>query len=110
MTVATLGVLYVLYFSLFSYFGGTTPGMMLCGLRVVSFEGDEPSPMQLLWRSFGYVISVGTGALGFFWALWDEDHLTWQDRISQTYITPVPDDVPDPVASAALHTTDRLHD
>jgi hypothetical protein len=25
--------------------------------------------------------------LGFLWALWDEDHFTWQDRISQTYIT-----------------------
>jgi hypothetical protein len=25
--------------------------------------------------------------LGFLWSLWDEDHLTWQDRISQTYLT-----------------------
>jgi hypothetical protein len=25
--------------------------------------------------------------LGFLWALWDEDRFTWQDRISQTYIT-----------------------
>jgi hypothetical protein len=25
--------------------------------------------------------------LGFVWSLWDEDHFTWQDRISQTYIT-----------------------
>jgi uncharacterized RDD family membrane protein YckC len=25
--------------------------------------------------------------LGFLWAAWDEDGLTWHDRISQTYIT-----------------------
>src|ERR1700677_3790041 len=37
-------------------------------------------------RSFGYVLS-GATLLGFFWALWDEDRFTWQDRISQTYIT-----------------------
>ena len=86
---ATLALLYAQYFSLFTYFGGATPGMMVCGLCVVSFEGSEPNSQQLLWRSFGYLISAGTMTLGFFWALWDEDHLTWQDRISQTYITPV---------------------
>ena len=42
----------------------------------------------MAWRSFGYLISAGTCFLGFFWALWDEEHLTWQDRISQTYLTP----------------------
>jgi hypothetical protein len=29
--------------------------------------------------------------LGFLWALWDEDHLCWQDRISRTYLTPLED-------------------
>ena len=46
-----------------------------------------PETRQLLWRSFGYVLSGATLTLGFLWALWDEDHFTWQDRISQTYIT-----------------------
>ncbi len=87
VTVATMALLYAQYFTLFTYFGGSTPGMMLCKLRVVSFDGTEPTSEQLLWRSFGYMISAGTGALGFIWALWDEEHLTWQDRISQTYLT-----------------------
>jgi uncharacterized RDD family membrane protein YckC len=87
--LATLGLLYAQYFTLFTYFGGSTPGMMLSHLRVVSFDGADPSSQQLLWRSFGYMISAGTAALGFFWALWDEEHLTWQDRISHTYVTPV---------------------
>jgi hypothetical protein len=33
------------------------------------------------------LLSAATLMLGFLWALWDEDHFTWQDRISQTYIT-----------------------
>ncbi len=35
------------------------------------------------------MISAGVCFLGFLWALWDEDHLCWQDRISQTYLTPI---------------------
>ncbi|MGH2362826.1 MAG: RDD family protein, partial [bacterium] len=78
---------YAQYFSLFTVFGGSTPGMHFRGLHVVSFDGTGASARQLLWRSFGYLLSAGTLFLGFLWALWDEDHLTWQDRISQTYIT-----------------------
>jgi len=89
VTVATLGVFYAQYFMLFTVFGGSTPGMMLRGLRVVAFDGDTPTPRQMLWRSFGYLISAGTFMLGYLWALWDEDHLCWQDRISQTYLTPL---------------------
>ncbi|MGH9593723.1 MAG: RDD family protein, partial [Bryobacteraceae bacterium] len=85
--LGTLALLYLQYFTLFTVMGGATPGMMLTGLRIVSFEGDAPSPSQLLWRSFGYMVSGVTAMLGFFWALWDEDQLTWQDRISQSYIT-----------------------
>jgi uncharacterized RDD family membrane protein YckC len=87
---ATLIIFYAQYFTLFTVLGGSTPGMMLRKLRVVSFDGSDPTPRQLLWRSFGYLISGGTALLGFLWAVWDEDHLTWQDRISQTYLTPAP--------------------
>lgn len=86
----TLFLLYAQYFTLFTFFNGSTPGMHLLGLRVVSFDGSAPSPAQLLWRSFGYLLSAGTLLLGFLWALWDEDRLTWQDRISQTYVTHAP--------------------
>lgn len=90
----TFFLFYVQYFSLFTGLNGATPGMHLSGLRVVSFDGSEPSTDQLLWRSFGYMVSAGTLCLGFLWSLWDEDHLTWQDRISQTYITHAPPSEP----------------
>ena len=86
---ATLALFYAQYYALFTVFGGSTPGMMICGIRVVSFDGGVPSPKQMVWRSFGYLISAGTCLLGFLWALWDEEHLSWHDRISQTYLTPV---------------------
>jgi uncharacterized RDD family membrane protein YckC len=89
VTVATFALFYAQYFALFTVFGGSTPGMMLRGLRVVSFNGSLPSSRQMVWRSFGYLISAGTCFLGFVWSLWDEDQLCWQDRISQTYLTPV---------------------
>jgi uncharacterized RDD family membrane protein YckC len=85
----TLLLFYIQYFGLFTALGGLTPGMRLRGLALVNFEGQRPSFGQLLWRSFGYLVSGGAVLLGFLWALWDEHHLTWQDRVSQTYITPV---------------------
>jgi uncharacterized RDD family membrane protein YckC len=85
--LATLGIVYLQYFALFTIFGGTTPGMMLRGLQVVSFSGDTPTPRQMLLRSAGYILSAGTFFLGFLWAMWDEDTLTWHDRMSRTYLT-----------------------
>jgi uncharacterized RDD family membrane protein YckC len=84
---AALFLIYGLYITLFTGFGSATPGMLLRNLHAVSFDGNPPSQQQMLWRSFGYLVSAAAGLLGFLWALWDEDHLTWHDRISQTYLT-----------------------
>jgi uncharacterized RDD family membrane protein YckC len=83
---STFAFVYVQYFGLFTIFGGTTPGMMVRGLQVASFTGDAPTAKQLFWRTAGYMISAGTFFLGFFWALWDEDAMTWHDRLSRTYL------------------------
>jgi len=82
----TFAIVYLQYFALFTVFGGTTPGMMFRGLQVTSFTGDPPTPRQMLLRSAGYILSAGTLFLGFFWAWWDEDALTWHDRLSHTYV------------------------
>lgn len=83
----TFFLLYAQYFFLFTTLAGATPGMQLRGLRIVRLDGTLPDTRQLLWRSFGYLLSGATLMLGFLWALWDEDRFTWQDRISQTYLT-----------------------
>ncbi len=83
----TFAIVYLQYFALFTVFGGTTPGMMMRGLQVVSFSGVPPTPSQMLLRTTGYMLSAGTFFLGFLWAMWDEDELTWHDRLSRTYLS-----------------------
>ena len=85
--LAAFYLFYAQYFFLFTTFAGATPGMQLRGITIVRLDGSLPDTRQLLWRSFGYLLSGATMMLGFLWSLWDEDHFTWQDRISQTYIT-----------------------
>jgi uncharacterized RDD family membrane protein YckC len=97
----TFAFVYLQYFGLFTIFGGTTPGMMIRGLQLTSFSGAIPTPRQLLLRAAGYMISAGTLFMGFVWALWDEDGLTWHDRLSRTYLAE-----PEPLAETeATQTT-----
>jgi len=84
---ATFAIVYLQYFALFTIFGGTTPGMMMRDLQVVSFSGEPPTSRQMLLRSTGYMLSAGTFFLGFLWAMWDEDELTWHDRLSRTHLS-----------------------
>lgn len=87
ITLATMAIFYAQYFSLFTLFGGATPGMRIRGLRVVTFDGSRPSWSQLMCRSAGYLVSAGMLMLGFLWTLLDSDRLSWHDRISETCIT-----------------------
>jgi uncharacterized RDD family membrane protein YckC len=80
-------IFYGLYFFLFTTLAGATPGMQFCRLSVVRLDGSLPDTRQLAWRTFGYLLSGATLMLGFVWSVWDEDHFTWHDRISQTYVT-----------------------
>ena len=87
--VFTFAFVYLQYFGLFTVFGGSTPGMMVSGIQVASFTGDSPTPRQYLLRAIGYMLSAGTCFLGFLWTFWDEDTLTWHDRLSKTYLARV---------------------
>jgi uncharacterized RDD family membrane protein YckC len=84
---AAFVLFYALYFSIFTIFGGATPGMQLRGLYVVRLDGHLAENRQLQWRAFAYLLSGGALMLGFLWALWDEDGFTWHDRISHTFVT-----------------------
>jgi uncharacterized RDD family membrane protein YckC len=94
---------YLQYFGLFTVFGGSTPGMMVTGIQVASFTGDVPTPRQYMLRALGYLLSAGTCFLGFLWVLWDEDGLTWHDRLSNTYLARIEsfgeEDISHPVAA-----------
>src|SRR5260370_22904951 len=84
---ATFFIVYLQYFTLFTTFGGTTPGMMMRGLQVVSFSGEPPTPRQMLLRSLAYILSSGTFFLGFLWPMWTENLHT---RLDQHTLHPHP--------------------
>jgi uncharacterized RDD family membrane protein YckC len=98
----TLAIVYLQYFALFTTFGGTTPGMMFRGLQVATFSGAPPAPRRLLLRSMGYILSASACFAGFFWAWWDEDGLTWHDRVSRTYLS-------SPMTRAHMHAPSAAH-
>lgn len=89
-----------LYFCLFTYFSGQTPGMQRYALTALRFDGSPLAPADARLRAFGYVVSTGSLLLGFLWALADEDLLTWHDRISCTLLTSLPAHGPKPFDSA----------
>ena len=74
------------YFFLFTVLGARTPGMDYMGLAVIRFDGGMPSLRDVGLRIFGYCISAGCFGLGFLWAFFDSERLTWHDRISKTLV------------------------
>ena len=74
------------YFFLFTVLGGRTLGMDYTGLAVIRFDGELPSFRDVGFRIFGYCISAGCFGLGFLWACFDAERLTWHDRISKTLV------------------------
>jgi uncharacterized RDD family membrane protein YckC len=78
-------------YKLFWCMGNTdSPGMRWSGLRLIHFDGRRPSRDQRLHRLLGGCLSVGALGLGLFWAVGDQDKLTWHDHMSRTYPSPRP--------------------
>jgi uncharacterized RDD family membrane protein YckC len=80
-------VLWTVYQHLFLLYAGRTPGMSMRGIRLRTFDGRAPEWEQRVSRARYIFVSFASVALGFLWALVDEDTLCWHDRISQTFPT-----------------------
>jgi len=79
-------LLSLLYQTLFLLLAGTTPGMRYAGISLCTFDGQIPAPAELRSRLGALLLSVAPIGLGVAWALFDEDHLCWHDRLSGTYL------------------------
>lgn len=66
--------------------GGQTLGMRPWRLRVVAADGGRPTRKALLLRYVVGNVSLLLAGLGFWWAWFDRDRLTWHDRLSRTRI------------------------
>lgn len=74
------------YHVLFYALGDGTPGMRYARIFPCRFDGGSPSRPQRIWRLVATLFSVAPLGLGLMWALLDDQHLSWQDRLSQTYL------------------------
>ena len=83
VAVILIGLLYQAFFLMLM---GTTPGMMYAGISLCTFENEFPTVTSCAigWSLCWFrLFPVG---LGLAWSIFDEDHLSWHDRISRTYL------------------------
>ena len=73
------------YQALFSVFTSTTPGKWYAGLGLGTLDGCVAARTQRLRRLLALPLSVLPLGLGLAWSLFDEDGLTWHDRLSGTF-------------------------
>ena len=64
--------------------GGRTLGMRPWRLRVVAIDGTPAKVSTLLRRYVVGTLSLLLAGMGFWWAWFDRDGLTWHDRASRT--------------------------
>ena len=83
--VATLGIA-ALYEWFFLTFAKVTPGMRYAQLSLCTFDEEFPTREQIKGRMKAMLISVLPMGLGMLWSLFDEDQMSWHDRLSKTYL------------------------
>jgi uncharacterized RDD family membrane protein YckC len=75
-----------LYLGLFNAFGQGTPGMRYARIALSTFEGEIPSRKMRFNRLAALILSVLPVGVGMLWSIFDEDRLSWHDRLSGTYL------------------------
>ena len=83
---AALAVMGVLYHVLFFTLAEATPGMKYAGLALCTFDGEKTTRVQRCGRLGALLLSLLPVGLGVAWAIFDEEHLSWHDRLSRTYL------------------------
>jgi len=60
--------------------------MKYAGLSLCTFDGGKPTGAQRSGRLGALLLSLLPVGLGVAWAIFDEEHLSWHDRLSRTYL------------------------
>jgi len=77
------GLLYQFLF--LSYAEEGTPGMRYARIALCTFDDENPTVDQMRMRIPALLLATLPAALGLLWALFDKEHLGWQDRLTKTY-------------------------
>lgn len=86
MAAASIVLFAGIYQVLFFTMSRATPGMRYAHLRLWTLDGNPPTRAQRTARLFAMLLSVLPAGLGLAWAIFDENHLSWHDRFSGTYL------------------------
>jgi uncharacterized RDD family membrane protein YckC len=88
ITAVLLGMIWFGYQYAFLTFCGTTPGLRATRLKIARFDGTLASRNVRRWRVLASVLSCVSLGLGYAWCFFDEDQLSWHDRITKTHLAP----------------------
>jgi uncharacterized RDD family membrane protein YckC len=77
--------MWVLYQFTFFSLSAATPGMRYARIALCTFSDENPTRKTMRLRIATLLLSALPLGLGFLWVLFDEDSLSWHDRITQTY-------------------------
>lgn len=83
---ALLAAIGTVYAAAFMLLAGLTPGIWYARLQVRNFENEQPSRLQMRGRLLAMGVSLMPVGLGMIWALFDDEGLSWHDRLSRTYL------------------------
>jgi len=75
----------LLYHALFLFLGEDTLGMRRAGISLCTFDDRIPTHTELRKRLGAMLLSLVPVGLGVAWVIFDDDHLSWHDRLSKTY-------------------------
>jgi uncharacterized RDD family membrane protein YckC len=84
-TIALL-LLGAAYMTVFFTLASATPGMRYAGLALCTFDDQLPTKEQRYRRLLAMLVSVLPVGLGVVWSIFDEQRLSWHDRLSGTYL------------------------
>jgi uncharacterized RDD family membrane protein YckC len=79
-----LAIIVWLFFAVFWSAYGRTLGMQSWGLRIETADGGRPDFAQATLRFFSAILSLLPAGAGFWWQLFDQEGLSWHDRLSGT--------------------------
>jgi uncharacterized RDD family membrane protein YckC len=83
-------VLVLAYHVAFWAWKGTTLGGIICSLRVVRTNGENPRFVDALVRALSGIFSVVALGLGCFWMINDAHRQMWHDKIAGTVVVKLP--------------------
>lgn len=84
-SAVALALIAVFYQAVFFTLARATPGMKYARLELRTFTDRRPARFQRCTRMAALLLSMLPMGLGVLWALFDEQHLCWHDRLSKTY-------------------------